>query len=322
MSVWYFPSFIEAHLIQLQLVLMLIFDIWGEFPKESFWVGSAAWAEPALIWRGDTEVPGHRLFGSKEWTHMFDVSTIILASSSGNSQWDVQPFLHLPVKPEAPLHELEQSEGNYQLNLRMNWGSERVPPWLLFNSSVYCSRGLLRKNYVAFWKRRLFHLLVVGRSSNYSPSCLYYGILGFTLLQLPCAVWDAGSMAEKSTAKACCYNRSLLPESLNYFRASHHSWAQLILVCALESVWETGQSVPEHKVPVWLHSRYSIEWRLWWQGMAPNWRWTKHSYPHSAWKAQFWPIPPSQSEPLSKEIKGKEVNPIREVGWSQWKLWQ
>lgn len=33
-------------------------------------------------------------------------------------------------------------------------------------------------------------LLVVGRSSNYSPSCLYYGILGFILLQLPCAVWD------------------------------------------------------------------------------------------------------------------------------------
>lgn len=51
---------------------------------------------------------------------MFYVSTIILASSSGSSQWDVQPFLHLPVKPGAPLRELGQSEGNHQLSLRMN----------------------------------------------------------------------------------------------------------------------------------------------------------------------------------------------------------
>lgn len=51
---------------------------------------------------------------------MFYVTTIILANGSGNSQWDVQPFLHFQVKPGAPLCELEQSEGNYQLNLRMN----------------------------------------------------------------------------------------------------------------------------------------------------------------------------------------------------------
>lgn len=50
---------------------------------------------------------------------MFYVSTIILANGSGNSQWDVQPFLHLQVKPGAPLYELEQSERKYQLNLRM-----------------------------------------------------------------------------------------------------------------------------------------------------------------------------------------------------------
>lgn len=152
------------------------------------------------------------------------------ANGSGNSQWDVQPFLHLQVKPGALLYQLEQSERKYQLNLRMTWGSERVPPWLLFSSSVYCFKGPLCKKHVAFWKRRLFYLLVVGRSSNYSPSCLYYGILGFILLPLPCAVWDAGSMADKSTAKACCYNRSVLPENLNYFRASQYSWMQLCVL--------------------------------------------------------------------------------------------
>lgn len=50
----------------------------------------------------------------------FYVSTIILPNGSGNSQWDVQPFLHLQVKPGAPLYELGQSERKYQLNLRMN----------------------------------------------------------------------------------------------------------------------------------------------------------------------------------------------------------
>lgn len=149
---------------------------------------------------------------------MLYVSNVILAKGSGNSQWYVQPFLRLKEKVRAPLYELEQSERNYQLNLRMNRGSERVPPRLPFSSSVYYFKGSLCKNYVAFWKRRLFYLLDVGRSSNYSPSCLYYYILGFILLQLPCAVWEAGSMAEKSTAKACCYNRNLLPKSLSYFR--------------------------------------------------------------------------------------------------------
>lgn len=283
-------------------------------------MGNAAWAKPVSIWRGDIEVPGHQLFGSKEQTHKFYVSTLMLANGSGNSQWDVQPFLHLQVKPGAPLYELEQSERNYQLNLRMNWGSERVPPWLLFSSSVYCFKGPFCKKHVASWKKRLFYLLLVGRSSNYSPSCLYYGILGFILLELPCAVWDAGSMADKSTAKACCYNRSLLPESLSYFRASHYSWMQLILVCALESVWEAGQSALEYKVTVWPHSRYSIERIMQWSETAPNQHWTKHSDPHSAWKAQFCLIPPSQSEPLSREIKGKEVNSIQEVCF--WKLWR
>ena len=51
---------------------------------------------------------------------MLYVSTFILAKGSGNSQWSVQPFLHLKEKLRAPLYELEQSEQNYQLNLRMN----------------------------------------------------------------------------------------------------------------------------------------------------------------------------------------------------------
>lgn len=214
---WVIP-FIEAHLIRVQLILISIFGMWRESSKESFWGGNAAQAEPATISGGETGVPGCWLFGSKGWTHVLYASTFLLAKGSGNSQWYVQPFLHLKEKLRAPLYELEQSERNYQLNLRTNWGSERVPPWLPFSSVVYYFKGALCKNYVAFWKRRLFDLLDVGRSSNYSPSCLYYYILGFILLQLPYAVWEAGSMADKPTAKACCYNRSVFPETLSYFR--------------------------------------------------------------------------------------------------------
>lgn len=141
------------------------------------------------------------------------------ANGSGNSQWDVQPFLHLQVKPGALLYQLEQSERKYQLNLRMTWGSERVPPWLLFSSSVYCFKGPLCKKHVAFWKRRLFYLLVVGRSSNYSPSCLYYGILGFILLPLPCAVWDPWQINPQPkpvvTTEVSCQRTWIISELLN-----------------------------------------------------------------------------------------------------------
>lgn len=51
----------------------------------------------------------------------------IPAEGSGSSRWYVQPFLHLEGKLWAPVYELEQSEGNYQLNLRRNRGSQRVP---------------------------------------------------------------------------------------------------------------------------------------------------------------------------------------------------
>jgi len=51
---------------------------------------------------------------------MLYISTFIPAEGSGNSQWYVQPFLHLKEKLKAPLYELEQSEQNYQLNLRTN----------------------------------------------------------------------------------------------------------------------------------------------------------------------------------------------------------
>lgn len=74
----------------------------------------------------------------------------ILAKGSGNSQWHVQPLLHLKEKLRAPQYELEQSGRNYQLNLRTNRGSERVTPQLPFSSAVYYFKGALCKNYVAF----------------------------------------------------------------------------------------------------------------------------------------------------------------------------
>lgn len=53
--------------------------------------------------------------------------SFIPAEDSGSSRWYVQPCLRLEGKLRAPLYELEQSEGNYQLNLRMNRGSQTVP---------------------------------------------------------------------------------------------------------------------------------------------------------------------------------------------------
>lgn len=163
-------------------------------------------------------------------------------------------------------------------------------------------------------KEEIVSLTCCGKVFKLQPFLL---LLWHSRVHRAAAVRDAEFTAVKSTAKACCYSRSLLSESLSYFRAPHYSWIQLTLVCALESVWETGQGVLEHKVTVWLHCRYSIEWRLWWQGTAPNLRWTKHSYSHCAWKAQFWLIPPSQTEPLFRRIKGKGLNYIWDLRGSQ-----
>lgn len=68
------------------------------------------------------------VFGGRGWADTLCVSTFIPAEGSRGSQGHVQPFLQLKGKWRAPLYELEQSEWNHQLNLRMSWGSQCVPP--------------------------------------------------------------------------------------------------------------------------------------------------------------------------------------------------
>lgn len=119
-----------CHLLKLIWYSCSLFLYWSLISEENSPKSPSGWEmqlEQKQLPSGDIEVPGLWLFGSKEQTHTFSISTIILAKGSGKSQWDVQPFLHLQAKPGASLYELEQSERNYRLNLRMNWGSERVP---------------------------------------------------------------------------------------------------------------------------------------------------------------------------------------------------
>lgn len=82
------------------------FAICREPPKESFWVGDAARAEPASIHGGETEVPGHWWFGRDELTRCMSVPLFLqTAQETGSGMCSLW-------------------KENFEL-LRVNWSSQR-----------------------------------------------------------------------------------------------------------------------------------------------------------------------------------------------------
>lgn len=290
-------SLIEVCVTLLQQIPALTFE---DGPQKSpFWMGSMSFS----LGRSWCTVIIIAVFGGRGWADTLHVSTFIPAEGSRGSQGHVQPFLQLKGKWRAPLYELEQSEWNHQLNLRMNWGSQRVPPQLLFSSTVYYSKGAFCKNCLAFWKRRLFYLIDVGRSSHYRPSCLQYYILGFILLQFPCAVWEAGPTAEEHKAEGCWCNRSLLPMSWAmldfslHLNAIHSYWILLWRNCLEDSLACPGAEnhCAAPKVLTKVNAIQKTEWPnpIHYLESWPRWSISWNSHSGDFYSQLQVPIPPS-----------------------------